>query len=76
MGKVIGILMFVAVMWFGMEVYNNGTGGAFGGVFARLGWVEETPEGAAPASTAHRVGATVLDAHAEADARRERLLAE
>jgi len=76
MGKVIGILFFVLSFWISMEIYNNGTAGAFGGVLVQLGMVEETPEGVTPAAVGHRAGSSVTDAHAQADARRERLLAE
>lgn len=76
MGKVIGILMLVVAMWTGAEVYNKGTANAFGGVLAKAGWVEPAPESAAPASAGRRVGSAVVGAHDEANARRERLLAE
>jgi hypothetical protein len=71
MGKLIGLLLIVAGIWVGLEVYQNGVGGAFGGVLA--GASAE----AAPAPTApQRAGAAVGRAHGEADARREKLLTE
>ncbi len=76
MGKVLGILMFVVAMWTSAEIYNKGTANAFGGALANIGWAEPTPEGAAPASIGRRTGSTVAGAHDEADARRERMLAE
>jgi len=76
MGKVIGILMFVVAMWTSVEVYNNGSENAFGGALTKVGWVEPAPETAAPASAGRRVEAAVTGARDEANARRERLLAE
>jgi hypothetical protein len=76
MGKVIGILMFVVAMWTSVEVYNKGSANAFGGLLTKVGWVEPAPESAAPTSAGRRVGKAVIGAHDEADARRERLLAE
>jgi hypothetical protein len=76
MGKVIGILVLVVAMWTGAEVYNKGTANAFGGIMATLGWVEAAPEDAAPSNAGRRVGSSIAGAHEEADARRERLLAE
>jgi hypothetical protein len=71
MGKLIGLLLIVAGIWVGLEIYQNGVGGAFGGVFGR------ESEMAAPAPTApQRAGAAVEHAHGEADARREKLLTE
>jgi uncharacterized membrane protein len=37
MGKLIGLLLLVVGIWVGMEVYTNGTQGAFGGALARFG---------------------------------------
>jgi hypothetical protein len=42
MAKAIGLLLLVLGAWVGVEVMNHGVGGAFGGVFARLGG-EEPP---------------------------------
>ena len=76
MGKVIGILIFVVAMWTSVEVYNKGSANAFGGALTKVGMAEPAPEPAAPASAGRRVGAAVTDARDEADARRERMLAE
>jgi hypothetical protein len=71
MGKLIGLLLTVAGIWVGLEIYQNGIAGAFGGVFGG------GSEIAAPAPTApQRAGAAVEHAHGEADARREKLLTE
>jgi len=76
MGKVLGILMFVVAVWSSTEIYNKGTAGAFGGILVTAGFVEPATAGAAPATAGHRAGAAVSGAHAEADARRDRMLAE
>ena len=44
MGRIFGILLLVLAIWTGVEVYTEGTSGAFGGLFARLGFVAEQPE--------------------------------
>jgi hypothetical protein len=41
MGRIFGILFLVLAVWTGAEVYTEGTSGAFGGLFTRLGFVEE-----------------------------------
>jgi hypothetical protein len=74
MGKVLGILAIVAAIWVSAEVYTKGTAGAFGGLLVRAGAVDGGSEAAA--DPGHRAGARVSEAHAEADARRSRLLAE
>lgn len=40
MGKVFIILMIVVGVWIGMEVFTEGTDGAFGGIFATAGGSE------------------------------------
>jgi len=71
MGKLIGLLLTVAAIWVGLEVYQHGVGGAFGGVLAG----ESAVAGPAP-TTPQRAGAAVGRAHGEADSRREKLLTE
>jgi hypothetical protein len=41
MGRIFGILFIVLAVWTGIEVYNEGMSGAFGGAFVRLGLAEE-----------------------------------
>ena len=41
MGRIFGILFLVLAVWTGVEVYTEGTSGAFGGLFTRLGFVAE-----------------------------------
>ena len=41
MGRIFGILFIVLAVWTGVEVYNEGTSGAFGGLFVRLGLAAE-----------------------------------
>jgi hypothetical protein len=44
MGRIFGILFIVLAVWTGVEVYNEGAAGAFGGLFVRLGLAEEEME--------------------------------
>jgi len=75
MGKLFGIVVIVFGLWAAAEVYNEGTANAFGGVLARTGMVEATePDG--EQRVGERVGTKVGKSHAEADERRNRLLAE
>jgi hypothetical protein len=74
MGRIFGLLLGVLGIWAATEVYLHGAAGAFGGAVAKL-----AGESAAPTdgrSLGHRSGAKVERAHAEAEARRERLLRE
>lgn len=75
MGKLFGIVIVVVGLWAGVEIMNEGTANAFGGLFGRLGMAEQPAPGEAK-RTPERIGAKVGRDHAEADARRERLLAE
>ena len=77
MSKLIGILLMVVGIWVGVEVYVNGTQGAFGGALASLdgsggGQAEVRDHRTVP----QRAGATVGRAHSEADDRRDRMLSE
>jgi hypothetical protein len=74
MGRIFGLLLGVVGIWAATEVYLHGTGGAFGGALARFAG-EEAQEGDGP-SLGLRSGEKVGRAHAEAEARRERLLAD
>lgn len=44
MGRIFGILFIVLAVWTGVEIYNEGMSGAFGGTFVRLGLAEEDVE--------------------------------
>jgi hypothetical protein len=44
MGRIFGILFIVVAVWTGVEIYNEGMSGAFGGAFVRLGLAEEEVE--------------------------------
>lgn len=50
MGKAFGLVLMVAALWVGLEIYTEGMQSAFGGVFAKTGLVEE----ATPAAPAQR----------------------
>jgi hypothetical protein len=73
MGRILGILLLVLGIWVGMEVYNEGVDGAFDGALAFL---SDGEEGEGRPTMRMRVHDAVSSAHAEADARRERLLEE
>ncbi|MAE94936.1 MAG: hypothetical protein CL910_09780 [Deltaproteobacteria bacterium] len=72
MGKAFGIVMVAGLVWIGVEVYVEGTQGAFGGVFAELGIVdgEATHDAGSPAQ---RAGAAVERAHEERADRYDRV---
>jgi phytoene/squalene synthetase len=74
MGRLIGLLLGVAGIWAATEVYLHGTAGAFGGGFARLAGESATEQDGR--SLGVRAGDAVGRARAEAEERRERLLAE
>lgn len=76
MAKIFGIVLIILGLWAGSEIYTKGTAGAFGGALATLGFEDRAPDSAERPSTARRVGSKVSRAHAESDARRERMLAE
>ena len=48
MQKIFGILFIVLAIWVGLEVYNEGTAGAFDGLFVRLGMADAPAPDAAP----------------------------
>lgn len=76
MGKFIGLLLTVLCIWAGLEVYNEGLHGAFGGALASF---EDGDQAGAPRdtrSTPQRAGAAVENAQAVAEARRNKLLGE
>ncbi|MDJ0850304.1 MAG: hypothetical protein QNK04_18180 [Myxococcota bacterium] len=74
MGKFIGLLLTIVCIWAGLEVYNNGVHGAFGGRLAFLGDESSATEPLTARSAPQRAGTAVEDAHAQANARREKLL--
>lgn len=76
MGKFIGLLLTLVCIWAGLEVYNEGLHGAFGGALASLGDAEQAGRPADTRTVPQRAGAAVEDAHAAADARRNKLLGE
>lgn len=49
MGKALGIGLMVVALWAGLEIYTEGTQGAFGGLFQELG-LSEAPATDAPES--------------------------
>jgi hypothetical protein len=76
MAKVFGILLIILGLWVGSEIYTKGAANAFGGALVALGFEDEAPDSAEPQSIGQRAGSKVGRAHAESEARRERMLAE
>jgi len=76
MAKVFGILLIILGIWAGSEIYTKGASHAFGGALVALGFEDRPPDSDEPQSPGQRAGGKVGRAHAEADARRERMLAE
>ena len=74
MGRIFGLLLGVVGIWAASEVYLHGTGGAFGGAYARFAGKSATEQDGR--SLGLRAGDAVGRARDEADARRERLLTE
>lgn len=74
MGKIFGILLVVVGLWTAVEIYTEGSANAFGGILASAGLVDGEAAEAQP--LAQRRGAKVAGAHSQAEARRNRLLAE
>lgn len=56
MGKAFGILFIVVLVWVGLEVYTEGTRGAFGGVFASWSGEPVSAEEDPSLSTPQRAG--------------------
>ena len=76
MGKIFGILLVVVGIWLGLEVYKSGVQGAFGGALAGLAGSADEQTVGNPRSVPQRAGDAVERAHAEAEARLERMLDE
>ena len=72
MGRIFGLLLGILGIVAAMQVYQHGTSGAFGGALARFAGEEAAPHDGR--SLGLRSGDKVESAHAEADARRERML--
>ncbi len=73
MAKVFAILMMVAGIWVGVELFTEGRAGAFGGRLAPLFGMDET-EIAQDAPLGHRAGGSVAEAHRDSENRLDRLL--
>ncbi len=75
MAKAFGILFIVGLVWVGLEVYTEGTHGAFGGVFASF-TDEPAPTDEERVSTPQRAGRAWERAQDTASDRLERQLGE
>jgi hypothetical protein len=76
MAKIFGILLVVVGIWLGLEVYQNGIQGAFGGALASLGGSADEQAVRDPRSVPQRAGDAVERAHSEAQERLDRMLDE
>jgi hypothetical protein len=61
MGKVFFFLFLVVAIWVGVEVANHGMGGAFDGLFVRVGLA--SPSEASEEGVVRRAGGAVDDAY-------------
>ena len=71
MGKAFGILLIVTAIWAGLELYTEGTGGAFGGALASLSGEEPAAEGVEVErrSTVERAGDAVSRSYRQMEER-------
>ena len=76
MGKILGLAMLVTALWVGMEVYQEGVDGAFGGTFAALGNSDGDEAPRDGRSIPRRAGDKAQSAHDAAADRRARMLEE
>ena len=76
MSKVFGIALAVLCLWIGSEIFTKGAENAFGGTLVSMGLVTKSRDVEATRPVTKRAGEKVRAAQAEADARRERLLAD
>ena len=76
MGKVIGIGLMVVCLWIGSEIFSKGAANAFGGILTSIGLAGGPKDDGDSRPVTQRAGDAVRTAQEEADARRERLLAE
>jgi hypothetical protein len=74
MGRIFGILLIGLGIWVGLEIYLEGTQGAFGGALAFLESERETPRDAR--TTPQRAGDAVRQAQQQGMQRREQLMPE
>lgn len=73
MGRVFSLLLIVAGIWVGLEFYQNGPQGAFGGSLASL-FGEEAVGSEERESTPRRAGSSVERVHQENEARFDRMV--
>ncbi|MEN8182690.1 MAG: hypothetical protein ABFS46_09160 [Myxococcota bacterium] len=71
MGRILGIGFIVLAVWAGVEIYSEGTAGAFGGLLTRTGLVAEEE---AQTPVTERAAAAWQDAYHAAEDRVERQL--
>ena len=71
MGRILKLVAIIGLIWVGMEFYNNGVDGAFGGIFSSQKEVEAAGH---IRSTPTRVGDHVRNQLKQDEARTKRLL--
>jgi hypothetical protein len=76
MGKVLGILLIVGLIWVGLEIYTEGAERAFGGLLASPTARQAPAEEGEHMTLPQRARADVEGALREEAERRERLLGE
>jgi hypothetical protein len=77
MAKTFALVLMIAAMWIGMEIYTEGSEHAFGGAFSFLAIGNDMPEKASHhVSTPQRVGAKVDGIMRENEARYQEMLGE
>ena len=76
MGKMLGLVVLVTALWVGLEVYQEGVDGAFGGAFADLSDSDGEQVSRDGRSVPRRAGDKVQGSHDAAAARRVRMLGE
>ncbi len=76
MGKMFGLVVLVIALWVGMEVYQEGVDGAFGGAFAEMGDSDGEQASRDGRSVPRRAGDKVQGSHDAAAARRAHMLGE
>ncbi|MDJ0787828.1 MAG: hypothetical protein QNK05_13545 [Myxococcota bacterium] len=74
MGKVFGMLLIIGGVWLGLELYQHGPGGAFGGSLATI--LGADPVEAEEHASKPRYGGSVDRAHRDSEDRFDRMLGE
>ena len=76
MGRIFGLILIVVAIYVGLEIYTEGTHGAFGGAFSKLGLAGPAPTDAAgnPQRPTEVIREKVTEDMSFGEARREGLV--